>query len=84
MSRNDMCRLFEVFESTHPDVISFSRNWVARYPSTPYANAARAFVLFRAGGLIRGNGPLGKPIPMPCAFIPGHTKARHPRADCLS
>ncbi len=49
-----MRALFSVFDSTHPDVIAFSAKWVARHPSSPYANVARAQVLFEAGALIRG------------------------------
>lgn len=40
---------------THPDVLDFSKQWIADYPNSPYANAVRAFQVYQQSFDLRGN-----------------------------
>ncbi len=51
---DDLRWLNEVFTTTHPDVISFTKTWLKRYPNSPYANTAQAWINYKIGWIIRG------------------------------
>ncbi|WP_135506694.1 hypothetical protein [Roseovarius aestuariivivens] len=45
---DDMRRIYGVFGTTDPKVLNFSRDWLDRYPRSPYAHAAQAWNDYQA------------------------------------
>ncbi len=60
---DDLRWLNEVFTTTHPDVISFTEAWLRRYPNSPYAHTAQAWINYKIGWIIRGEGIARKIYP---------------------
>lgn len=54
IAADEVRRLYEGFTTTNPRVIAFTGDWVRAMPDSPYANTARAWVLYHIARLIRG------------------------------
>jgi hypothetical protein len=46
---------YELFETTHPDVLAFSGDWLREMPTSPFAQTARSVGLFHIGWIVRGS-----------------------------
>ncbi|MEH6739763.1 MAG: hypothetical protein V7695_14635 [Sulfitobacter sp.] len=46
---------YELFKTTHPDVLAFSGDWLREIPNSAYAQTARAVSLFHIGWIVRGS-----------------------------
>lgn len=51
----DMRAKFLDFTTTNPKIIDFVEDWVAKYPESPYAHTAQAWVLYTIGSNVRGD-----------------------------
>ncbi|QGX99825.1 DUF4034 domain-containing protein [Roseovarius faecimaris] len=56
---DDIRSLFMLFETTHPEILSFSKTWVDRMPDSAFAHTARAWSLINGGWITRGEGVAG-------------------------
>jgi len=52
---DDMRVKFHDFTTTNPDVIAFTKDWLAKYPDSPYAQTAQAWVYYTIGWNVRGH-----------------------------